>query len=331
MHRRERLEKTIAGEQVDRVPVALWRHWPGDDQRAADLAYATLAFQKAYEWDFVNVIPAESLFIIDYGLQDEWAGNPDGTRRIARRVIQRSLDWTELRALEPYRGALGRQLECLRLVESGLSSDETPFLQPILSPLGQVRLAAGEALLIRHMRTHPERLHTGLNVFTETTLRFIEALKRTGIAGIYYMAEGACFDTMTAQEYQTFGLPYDRKILDALPHNWWLNMVYLPGIAPMFKFTDQYPVQAIHWQSHEAEPDLVLGKSLVRGAICGGLSPVEHLHYGTPTSIREAARSAIQQVNGRRLILSAGHAIMTTSPLSNIRAVREAVNNAGVS
>ena len=195
MHKRERLEKTIAGEQVDRVPVALWRHWPGDDQRAADLAYATLAFQKAYEWDFVNVIPAESLFIIDYGLQDEWAGNPDGTRRIARRVIQRSLDWTELRALEPYRGTLGRQLECLRLVESGLSSDETPFLQPILSPLGQARLAAGEALLIRHMRTHPERLHTGLNIFTETTLRFIEALKRTGIAGIYYMAEGACFDS----------------------------------------------------------------------------------------------------------------------------------------
>ena len=36
MEKRERLEKTIAGEQTDRVPVALWRHWPGDDQRAAD-------------------------------------------------------------------------------------------------------------------------------------------------------------------------------------------------------------------------------------------------------------------------------------------------------
>ena len=30
--KRKRLEATIAGEAVDRPPVALWRHWPGDDQ-----------------------------------------------------------------------------------------------------------------------------------------------------------------------------------------------------------------------------------------------------------------------------------------------------------
>ena len=41
MTKRERLEKTIHGEEADRVPVALWRHWPGDDQRAADLVEAT--------------------------------------------------------------------------------------------------------------------------------------------------------------------------------------------------------------------------------------------------------------------------------------------------
>ena len=38
MNKRERLEATVAGEPVDRVAVALWRHWPGDDQRAEDLA-----------------------------------------------------------------------------------------------------------------------------------------------------------------------------------------------------------------------------------------------------------------------------------------------------
>ncbi len=35
MNKRERLEAAIAGQSVDRVPVALWRHFPGDDQDPA--------------------------------------------------------------------------------------------------------------------------------------------------------------------------------------------------------------------------------------------------------------------------------------------------------
>lgn len=34
----QRIEAAIAGQATDRVPVALWRHFPGDDQDAAKLA-----------------------------------------------------------------------------------------------------------------------------------------------------------------------------------------------------------------------------------------------------------------------------------------------------
>src|SRR5690606_26771832 len=110
MTKRERLEKTIHGEEADRVPVALWRHWPGDDQRAADLVEATVAFQRRWDFDFVKVTPASSFQISDYGVQDRWVGNIEGTREYVRRVVERSLDWTELRVLDPSRGALSRQL-----------------------------------------------------------------------------------------------------------------------------------------------------------------------------------------------------------------------------
>lgn len=329
MNKRERLEKTIAGEQTDRVPAALWRHWPGDDQRAADLAYATLNFQKTYDWDFVTVMPANSFSIIDYGLQDHWEGSAEGTRKSAKYLINRSLDWTELRALDPHRGTLGRHMECLRLIETGLADSETPFIQTIYNPLTQARLIAGDDLVIRHMRTHPDRLQTGLNTITETTLRLIESLKQTAIAGIHYVIHHADYDLLSANEYQAFSLAYDRKILEALPSKWWLNIIRLGEKTPMFKFVDHYPVQAVNWQDQEAAPDLTLGKSQVRGAVCGGLSALTHLQYGTPTSIRDAVRNAIIQVNSRRIILTTGSPLLITSPLSNIRAVREAVNQAG--
>lgn len=329
MNKQERLTKTIAGEASDRVPVALWRHWPGDDQRAADLAHSVVEFQKVYDWDFVNVTPASSFCVTDYGLQDVWEGNLEGTRTISKWVVYRSLDWTELRPLDPTKGGLGRQLECLRLVGDGLRSEDTPIIQTVFSPLAQAKLLSGNDLLLRHLRTHADRVHTGLNTLTESTLRFIEALKRYSVAGIYYVIQHASYDMMSEEEYRQFGLPYDRKILEALPEKWWLNILHLQGETPMFKCCSQLPIHAINWHDQETEPDLAQGKLMFNGAVCGGLSRWQHLHHGTPNSIREQARNAMKITSDRRFILATGGTAMITSPLSNLRAIREVVKTAG--
>ena len=328
MEKRERLERTVAGEPTDRVPVALWRHVPGDDQRAADLAQSTVEFQRAYDWDFVKVTPASSYSVLDYGVQDRWEGNLEGTRAYTRQVVVRSLDWTDLRPLDPTRGALSRMLDCLNMIRDGLG-EGVPIIQTIFNPLSQAKHLAGDTTLIRHLRTSPERLQTGLNILTESTLRFIDALRRTPIDGIFYAVQHASYDIMTEDEYRSFGLPYDRKILDALSEKWWFNMAHLHGPAPIFRLADELPVHAVNWHDRETEPDLASGKSMLRGAACGGLSHWEHVHNGTPSTIRDAARDAINQTNGRRLILSTGCVAMITSPLSNLRAVRSAVEEIG--
>jgi uroporphyrinogen decarboxylase len=157
MNKIERLQKTFAGERADRVPVALWRYWPGDDQRAADLARATVDFQRSYDWDFVVIQPAANYGVIDLGLQDEWLGNPDGSRSVVKRGVSRSLDWTELRPLDPQRGSLGRQLEAVRLITDAFPNGDTPLIQVIYSPFSQAALLGGVELLVRHLRTHPDR------------------------------------------------------------------------------------------------------------------------------------------------------------------------------
>lgn len=329
MNKQERLIKTIAGEPTDRVPAALWRHWPGDDQRAADLARSVIEFQKMYDWDFVKVTPASSFCVTDYGIQDEWEGDLEGTRTITKRAVIRSLDWTELRPLDPMKGGLGKQLECLRLIGDGLRNEDAPVIQTIFSPLVQAKYLSGNELLMRHMRTNADRVHRALNILTETTLRFIEALKRYPVVGVYYAIQHASYDVMSEEEYKLFGLPYDRKILETLPEKWWLNMLHLHGDAPMFKLCSQLPVHAINWHDQETEPDLAQGKATFNGAVCGGLSRWRHLHYGMPNSIREQARAAMKLTNSRRFILASGCVTMITSPLSNIRTVREVVETVG--
>jgi uroporphyrinogen decarboxylase len=325
MNKRERLEKTLAGEETDRIPVALWRHWPGDDQRAADLARSIIEFQKTYDWDVVKVTPASSYSVAEHGVQDEWRGNLEGTRYQTKFAVKRSLDWTELRPLDPMRGEMGKQLECVRLIGKGLEGDEAPIIQTIFSPLSQARKIAGNDQLLRHMRTHPDRLHTGLNIITESTLRFLDALKQTPISGIFYAVQHASYELMSEEEYRVFGLPYDLKILGTLPEQWWFNMLHIHGTAPMFKLLSKYPVQSINWHDREDKPTLEEGQSMYKGIVCGGLARGEHVHDGTPATIRDVARDAMEQTGGRRFMLATGCVTLITSPWSNIRAVRDLV------
>ncbi len=78
------------------------------------------------------------------------------------------------------------------------------------------------------------------------------------------------------------------------------------------------------------KPDLSLadGKLKFQGAVSGGLGRWDPMHNGTPAEVRAQARQAIEQTNGRRLVLSTGCVIMTTTPTSNIRAAREVVDAA---
>ncbi len=324
MNKRERLEKTILGEETDRVPVALWRHWPGDDQRAADLAEATVMFQRQWDFDFVKVTPTSSFCITDYGVQDRWAGHLEGTREYTRRAVERSLDWTELRVLDPSKGVLSRQIEVLRLLKDAFGT-ETPFIQTIFSPLAQAKNIAGGEALIEHMRTAPDRVRTGLNTITDSTLRFIDAIRKSGVSGIFYAVQHASYSMMTEAEYQEFGRPYDLRILEAIPDTWWLNMMHLHGKLPMFDLVADYPVQVINWHDRETAPDLNEGKLKFKGAVSGGIGRWDPMHSGTPVEVRTQARHAIEQTNRRRFILSTGCVIMTTTPQSNIRAAREVV------
>lgn len=77
---RERIKACINGEMTDRTPVALWRHFPEEDQNPETLAAATLKFQQAYDFDIVKVTPASSFAVKDWGVEDEWQNNPEGSR-----------------------------------------------------------------------------------------------------------------------------------------------------------------------------------------------------------------------------------------------------------
>jgi len=329
MEKRERLERTIAGEPTDRAPVALWRPFPGDDQRTADYAQAINEFQFAYDWDVCVIVPPWSFTGGDYGLQSEWQGAPNGDSRTQRRPIKRSLDWTELRLPDPGRGEFGRLGASVRLVVEAMHMPGTPVVVGVLSPLAQAVRLAGEDQFIRHLRTQPDRLRTGLNTLTDATVRYMDSLRAQNIAGIYLMVDHADYAALSESEYATFGLPGDSAIMANLPKSIWLKMAYLRGVSPMFKTAGQMGANALGWDDRGGEIDLEAAKSHWDGAVFGGLDPEKHLRAGTPSGIREASREAQNLMGGRRFMVGCGAPSLITTPQSHWRAARLSVEKLG--
>lgn len=323
MNKRDRLEATLHGAPVDRVPVSLWRHWPGDDYRPEDLAAATVAFQRQYDFDFIKVTPASSFCIEDWGAQDRWVGNEEGTRDYIAYPIAQPEDWARLKVLDPRRGALGRQIRCLELIREAVG-DEVPFIQTIFSPLAQAKNLVGEEALIVHLRRYPDALHAGLETITQTTIRFIEAIKPTGIAGIFYAVQHASYSLLSEAEYSLFGETYDLRIL-AAASDLWFNVLHLHGNEVMFDLVCGYPVHVLNWHDRETPPSLREGQARFPGAVLGGIRQIETLVRGSPAQVRAEAAEAITQTGGRRFILGTGCVTPIITPTSNIRAAREVV------
>lgn len=319
--KRTRLEAAVAGEQLDSLPVAFWRHFPGDDQGAGSLAKATIQFQSTWEFDFVKVSPTSNYCTVDWGVRTRWVGNQEGTREYIQRRVQRPEEYESLEELDVRDGELGKMLNAVELIEEGLPAG-TPYIFTIFSPLTIVRYLRGDTYLV-DMRRHPERVLHALEVVTGVYERFVDEVISIGAAGIFLAVQPASYQIMTEAEYKQFGEPFDRRILDAASQGWF-NLLHVHGDDVMWDLMSTYPVEAINWHDRQTPPTLAGARPKFDGALVGGVKQWETLLQGDPDDVRAQVRDARDQVDDTGLVVGAGCVIPVNTPWRNIRAAVEA-------
>lgn len=319
---RERIQACLKGEPTDRAPIALWCHFPVDDQNPETLAAATLKYQETYDFDIVKVTPSSSFAVKDWSVEDEWMGDAEGSRRYIKRVIHKPEDWEKLPVLDPTSPHLSGQLDCLRLIKQSLDP-ETPILQTIFNPLSQAKNLAGNDLLLKHIREYPEAVMKGLDAITKTTVKFVEAVCETGVDGIFYAIQHAQGSLLELDEYKTIALPYDQKSLEPA-NELWCNMLHLHGKDIYFSLLRLVNFQIVNWHDRETYPSLSEAKSLFKGVVCGGLRQ-DSLTLENPERVKKEAEDAIKQTKGLRFILGTGCVVPITASHENYLAARKSV------
>ena len=108
---RERLSRPPIRRPINRTAVALWRHFPGDNQRPADLAQSQLIWQREYDWDFIKVSPSSSFHVLIGASRTKWQGGDEVARVYTnawssnRKTGPRSGRSAPLRGITPGRSA----------------------------------------------------------------------------------------------------------------------------------------------------------------------------------------------------------------------------------
>ncbi|HWQ13687.1 MAG TPA: uroporphyrinogen decarboxylase family protein [Roseiflexaceae bacterium] len=320
--KRERLAATARGEATDRPLVALWRHFPTDDQDPEQLARSAAAFQAQYDWDFLKLTPASSYSVEGWGCRTAYRGHPEGTSEYLARPVAAPEDWGRLEVLNPQSGALGAQLEALRRTRA-LVGPDVPLLATVFSPFSQAKNLVGGGLEVVHLRRHRAQLQHALEVIAETTARWVRAALEAGADGIFFAVQRAAADALSEQEYREVCRPLDLRVLEAAQGGTF-NLLHLHGLNTYFDLVADYPVHALNWHDRETGPSLSEGARRFPGLLVGGLSQHDMLE-GTPSSVRALAREALESLGGRRVCLSTGCVMLTTTPWGNIRALRAAV------
>ena len=326
MTKRERVLATLGRKAVDRLPVSFWRHVPDVDHTARGLADAMLGFQRRWDLDLLKVMSSGVYCVEDWGCRVAYQGSPNGAKTCTRHAVREVSDWAKLEPLDPGQGALGRELEALRLILAG-RSDDVPVLHTVFAPLTIARKLAGERLA-QDLRDHPEAVKGALDVITETVIHYAGAVAKAGADGIFYASQDASRDVMTEEDHERFGMPYSRRVLESLKGGPLFTMLHVHGQHNYFDQMAGLPVASINWHDRLTAPSL--GDALRRfpGAAVGGLSEKETLLNGPVTAVAAQVADTIRQSGGTGVIVAPGCVLPLAVPDESLEAVVKGVRGA---
>ena len=323
---RERVWAALAGREVDRPPVSFWGHAYHRESTAADLVEATLETWRRYRWDWVKLNPRKHYHVEPWGVRYRYPGVPDAKPRLEAWPVHAPADWARITPRPPDAGALGEQLEAVRLLRRALP-DDVPLIETVFTPLAVLgEMVETPQELRAHLDSHPDLVRGALEAVTATFAPFVRELLRAGADGIYLATvDWASADLLTPGLHRAWSRPWDLRVLAAAARASF-NVLHVCGRRNLLFEAGDYPVAAFSWAATDAtNPTLAEGLARLGAAAMGGISPDGALRAGDAAAVLAELEAGLRATGGRRWLVAPGCAIAPATPPGNLSAVRDAV------
>ena len=171
----------------------------------------------------------------------------------------------------------------------------------------------------RMMFGDPQTFHALLDKVADTIILYLNAQIEAGAQVVQLFDSWA--GELSPRDYETFALPYERKIFESINRAAAPTIIYINGSGTFLEqmATCGADVLSLDWRVNLQDARARVGDHLT---LQGNLDPCVLL--STPEVITEKARALIGEGGGHRHILNLGHGILPMTPVDNARAFIEA-------
>ena len=308
MNKIERVMAALKGDEVDRPPFSFWYHFGLHHMPGRKHAEAEVDFYHAYEMDFLKVMN-DYPYPLPHGLE----------------AIETEDDWKRLEPIEGKDKCWAEQLSALSMINDSMGK-EALFIETIFSPWTTARRLTRAGSLTETRARHPEALLAGMDRIATSLANYAREAIGRGASGIFLSLGAATDDVMSADEYKTWGRPFDLKIIEAAREARF-NVLHIHGKRIHFDALLDYPVSALNWSHFATPPTLAEGHARSGKTVMGGVDEATAAHL-SPPEIEKQVAVAIREVGTRGLIITPGCSVPTDTPERTLRAFKTAVDKA---
>lgn len=314
MNKRELVTAAFRGEELERVPVCMWKHVPeelwGDDDA---FVKCQLDAYKESDVDFMK-LSADKFF--------PW---PDPILE----GIENAEDLYKMKSLGADHPWIRQQIERTKKVIDGLNGD-CISLYLIFVPLSYLRLKVGYPTMMKLIRENPEAMKYACNVIAGDLKILIKGiLEEAGADGIFYSVQNGEVNRFTAEEYADWVKPSDLEVLDYINSMTEFSSIHfcaweeVPNRLEVWK---DYHAKVVSWSRYIDLMDIEEAKKVFNATVWGGFDnrPGTLLYTGTKEEIEEEVKSLIKQGGKKGYIIGSDCSIHDECSFERIRWVVEA-------
>ena len=281
---KQRVDRALRGEDVDRPPFSFWHHFGLKTPESH--AQATLAFHQAYRTDIVKVMSD-----FDYP-------KPAGK-------------WYEVKADD---NPFPQQIRALELIRQGLRGDAY-ILETLFNPWNVAQKLSSKEDVLRLKDENPTALMAALDAIAQSEIAHARRAFRAGASGVLLAVANSNAAEMTPEDYRKFSLPFDRRILEALAGAR-LNFLHVHVEPPYLGFFEGLPAPVFNYSLHVSGIPIADVRKRFPTVIAGGIDEVNYRKL-TADEMRAQWKAAAQAA-GPKYILTPGCSVPNDSTADDL-------------
>ena len=339
----ERMHALVEKRPVDRPALAGWMHMPLVDGNIRDFVKASIDWTEQNSFDFVKVMFNGLFSTQDFGNIVEYSRDPGvWAGKIVKHAIEHPMEYAKLKVPDVKKGILGREIESTKRIVDHFKG-KVPVLATVFQPIATAQEMycshTRQEMMIAALEYNPNEVHKGLEIITETTLRFTDELMKAGIDGVFFASHYCSSQVISEDMHKEFVRKYDLPVLNNVRKGTWFNMLHLHGcksLRPDWHY--DYPVQALNWEDSQGPVETRLSiRDGMRGHedkfFIGGLNQYtdfcqpDNDREKTKANIRARLANVLEQIGSDNFVFAPGCAFTNDYPVYRYTLIKEVIDD----